>query len=501
MQRQKAIIIGSGMGGLSCGVILAKNGYDVTVLEQGFQIGGCLQCFSRGGVRFETGMHFVGSADPGQVLHQLFDYLEILPDVQLSRLDTSAYNIISLAGERFAFANGRENFIETMLQKFPAEADSLARYFDTVQQVADVCGLSQMQSAQDSDTLMQYQLTSMGEVLRQTVRDPHLRDVLCGDLPLYAGVQDQTPFALHAQLMDFYNRSSFRIRGGSDQLATSMAATIERYGGRVLTRSKVTRVVCDATHATGVEVNGEQLLQADVVISAIHPQVLLPLLDTSMIRPAYRQRIAAIPNTPSVFSLYLKFKDGAMPYMNSNFYGYRADHPWGCEDYDEESWPKGYLYMHFCPSEQSSNASPTEKPAFAQSGVVLSYMHAKELERWSDTRIGRRGADYETWKKAKAEKILDLMEKEFPAIRSQIESYYTASPLTYRDYTSTPDGSMYGILKDVSAGPAYRIPYRTRIPNLLLVGQNINSHGILGVLVGTMITCGNLLGPGSLRIR
>ena len=492
MQRQKAIIIGSGMGGLSSGVILAKNGYDVTVLEQGFQIGGCLQCFSRGGARFESGMHFVGSADPGQVLHQLFDYLEILPDVQLSRLDTAAYNIISLAGERFYFANGREAFIETMLQKFPAEADSLARYFDTVQQVADVCGLSQMQSAQDSDILMRYQLTSMGEVLRETVRDPHLRDVLCGDLPLYAGVQDKTPFALHAQLMDFYNRSSFRLRGGSDQLANSMAATIERYGGRVLTRSKVTRVICDATHATGVEINGEQLLQADVVISAIHPQVLLPLLDTSMIRPAYRQRIAAIPNTPSVFSLYLKFKDGVMPYMNSNFYGYRADHPWGCEDYDVETWPSAYLYMHFSPEAETS---------YAQSGVVLSYMNISELEQWSDTRIGHRGADYEAWKKEKAEKILDRMEKEFPAIRSQIESYYTATPLTYRDYTSTPDGSMYGILKDVNAGPTYRIPYRTRIPNLLLVGQNIYSHGILGVLVGTMITCGNLLGPGSLRIR
>jgi len=492
VERQKVIIIGSGMGGLSCGVIMAKNGYDVTVLEQGFQLGGCLQCFKRGGVSFETGMHFVGSADPGQILYRLFDYLEILPDVSLSRLDTSAYNIISMAGERFAFANGREAFIETLLQKFPLEADSLARYFDVIKQVADVCGLNQMQSAQDSDTLMKYQLTSMGEVLRETVRDPHLRDVLCGDLPLYAGIQDKTPFALHAQLMDFYNRSSFRISGGSDHLAKSMAATICRYGGQVLTRSKVTRVLCDSTHATGVEINGDQFLSADVVIGAIHPQVLLPLLDTSLIRPAYRQRIADIPNTPSVFSLYLKFRKDQMPYMNSNFFGYRANHPWGCEDYDEQTWPKGYLYMHFC-GEQTS--------AYAESGVVLSYLHASELAQWSDTSVGRRGADYEAWKKQKAERILDLMETEFPAIRSQIESYYTASPLTYRDYNSTPEGSMYGIMKDVTMGPAYRIPYRTRVPNLLLVGQNINSHGILGVLVGTMITCSNLLDPGRLYIK
>ena len=71
MSKQQVIIIGSGMGGLSCGVILAKNGYDVTVLEQGHQIGGCLQCFTRRGARFETGMHFIGSAAEGQTLEDL----------------------------------------------------------------------------------------------------------------------------------------------------------------------------------------------------------------------------------------------------------------------------------------------------------------------------------------------------------------------------------------------------------------------------------------------
>ena len=60
---KKCIIIGSGLGGLSTGVILAKNGYDVTILEQSGQIGGCLQCFQRDGVKFETGMHFIGSLD------------------------------------------------------------------------------------------------------------------------------------------------------------------------------------------------------------------------------------------------------------------------------------------------------------------------------------------------------------------------------------------------------------------------------------------------------
>ena len=72
----KVIIIGSGFGGLSCGFILQKNGYDVTVLEQGTQVGGCLQCFSRQGVKFETGMHFIGSADEGQAANTFASLME-----------------------------------------------------------------------------------------------------------------------------------------------------------------------------------------------------------------------------------------------------------------------------------------------------------------------------------------------------------------------------------------------------------------------------------------
>ena len=52
---------------------------------------------------------------------------------------------------------------------------------------------------------------------------------------------------------------------------------------------------------------------------------------------------------------------------------------------------------------------------------------------------------------------------------------------------------MYGIAKDVAKGAAYRVPHRTKVPNVLQTGQNINSHGMLGVLVGTIVTCSEFL--------
>ena len=101
----RVVIIGSGLGGLSCGLILSRAGYDVTVLEQGTQPGGCLQCFTRRGVKFETGMHFIGSADRGQVLERLLHYLGVMDDISLSRLNPAGYDIISLQGQLFSIAN------------------------------------------------------------------------------------------------------------------------------------------------------------------------------------------------------------------------------------------------------------------------------------------------------------------------------------------------------------------------------------------------------------
>ena len=492
---KKVIIIGSGLGGLSCGVILARHGYQVTVLEQGAQVGGCLQCFTRRGGKFETGMHFIGSASEGQTLDRLLNYLEVKPDITLSQLAPSAYDVVSLCGQHFRFANGREAFIEQMGSYFPSQKDALVRYFDLVDKVASASSLHSLNHVEtDAAVNMEYQLRTINEVIDEVITDPLLAKVLVGNLPLYAAEKDKTPFSTHAFIMDFYNQSAYRIVGGSDQVAASLVKTIGRYGGQVLTRSKATKIVCDETHATGVEVERftayglrfTDFMEADIVISDAHPMRTLELLDTNLIRPAFRKRINAIPQTVGGFSVYLRFKDGEVPYMNSNFYGYIQDSPWGCERYDEASWPKGYLYMHLCHEPQ---------PKTAKTGVILSYMQMADVEQWKGTRVGHRGEDYEAFKREKAERLIAAVEREVPELRHQIADYYTSTPLTYLDYTGTEGGSMYGIAKDVSLGSACRVPHRTKVPNVLQTGQNINSHGILGVIVGTIVTCTEIVGP------
>ena len=473
----KVIIIGSGLGGLTCGFILQKNGYDVTVLEQGHQIGGCLQCFSRQGVKFETGMHFIGSAAEGQTMNRLMNFL-CLTDVELSPLDPKGYDTIALAGEIFRFPNGRDAFVEQMSSYFPKEKDSLKHYIDLVARIASASTLNSLTS-EERDLAMntEYQTRSINEVLEGLFRDEMLRNVLVGNLPLYAAERDKTPFAQHAFIMDFYNQSAFRVVGGSDAIAHSLARSIKEMGGQVLTDKRACRIRCNETQATGVETADECFFPADYVVSTVHPARLLELLDTKLIRPAFRSRLSNIPNTTGCFTIYVKFKENTMPYMNTNFYGYHSSSPWDSDQHD-------FLYMHHC---------HRDKARFAKSGVVLSYMKMDEVARWQGTCVGHRGADYEAFKHEHAEQLIQDVERHHPGFTAAIDTYFTSTPLTYLDYTGTENGSMYGVAKDIHLGPAGRVPYRTKVPNLFLAGQNVNSHGMMGVLVGTIVTCSELL--------
>src|SRR5215218_7264089 len=120
MQKYDAVIIGSGLGGLACGTILAKEGYKVCILEKQQQIGGTLQTFVRERVIFDSGVHYVGALDKGQILHMLFTYLGIMDKLKLRKMDEDGFDAVIFNGDPtiYRYAQGYENFIQTLLKEF-----------------------------------------------------------------------------------------------------------------------------------------------------------------------------------------------------------------------------------------------------------------------------------------------------------------------------------------------------------------------------------------------
>ena len=128
----------SGIGGLACGAILAKEGYQVCVLEKNKQIGGTLQTFVRDRIIFDSGVHYVGGLDKGQNLYQLFKFLGIMDRMKLRKMDEDVFDAVLFGDDPrvYRYAQGYPNFISTLVKDFPEDEAAIRKYCDAIK---DVC--------------------------------------------------------------------------------------------------------------------------------------------------------------------------------------------------------------------------------------------------------------------------------------------------------------------------------------------------------------------------
>jgi all-trans-retinol 13,14-reductase len=419
----------------------------------------------------------------GQALNRFFHYLSLFPDIKPLPLDPNGFDVISFKGEQYKYATGYENFIATLAKKFPDEHENLKRYAEGVKKVAHSSPFHADYNPDDPFQFSSdYATVSVNNFIDTFTSNEVLQNVLVGEIPLYAGVRDKTPLYVHAFINDSNISGACRIMGGSDQIADSLVRSIRSFGGEIFALSKVSKIICDNSKATGVIMEDGTAVAADYLISNTHPEITIEMIDSHLIRPMYRNRIRQMEQTIANFTVYLKFKKNTVPYMNHNYYHYNGNQIWGCENYTQEDWPRGYLYMHLCPE---------QLPQYAEAGEMLTIMRFEELAQWAGTQVEQRGEAYREFKQRKAEKMLAQLECDFPGTLANVESYYTSSPLTYLNYTGTKNGAAYGVLRSINAP---RIVHRTRIPNLFLAGQNTNAHGIMGVVIGAVIVCFEFLG-------
>ena len=492
MEKSKSIvIIGSGIGGLVCGAILSKEGYKVTVLEMNRQIGGNLQTYARDKHIFDSGVHYVGGLEKGQNLYKIFQYLGIMDKLKMEKLDESAFDKIVFYSDNseYSYAQGYDNFSKTLIAEFPQEKEAIEKYCRYLQ---TVCSRFPLYNLREGDYLEKSEFLEVDtkSFIESLTTNERLRNVLGGSNLLYAGVGNKTPIYVHALVINSYIESSWRMINGGSQIAKLLSKIITENGGTIRNRTEITKIVVTNSLVEYVEAKDGTRFEGDYFISNAHPAKTLQMTESDVIRSAYRKRISSLENSSSIFILNITLKPEMVPNEKCNYYCFLNDDVWSSMDYTEADWPRSYALFY--------SGLPAEKK-YATGITVMANMHFADVEKWSGTFNtvgipGDRSAEYEEFKRNKAEKLLDLVEIKFPWIRKAMLNYYTSTPLTFRDYMGTDDGSVYGIMKDYKDPLKTFISPRTKIENLLLTGQNINLHGILGVSISSLVTCSVLLG-------
>ncbi len=485
MQKFDVVIIGSGLGGLLCGNILSKEGFNVCILEKNEKIGGCLQIFSRDKCIFNTGLNYTEGLADGQILNRYFKYFGIMDKLKLRRMDMDGFEVITFNQKEYKFAQGTEHFVETLIKEFPEEKNNLKRYIKKLKTICNAFPFHDLSKSSSDISDFNILNESIYSYLSSLTPNKTLQNILAGNNLLYGGVPDKTPLYIHSLIIYSFINSSWRLVDGSAQLATAIENSIKQNGGTILRNQEATKFIFENNQIKYIQLKNDERIEGTHFISNIHPVNTLNMIDGSYINKAYRNRIHSLENTIGMFTLYLVMKENSFRYMNHNHYVYNNDSVWTTATYNEKEWPQSF--MLYTPAVSKSET-------WADSVIAMTYMKYDELKKWEHTTVENRGNDYLAFKKEKAEQLLDLVEKKFPGIKSNVKNYYTSTPLTYRDYTGTYQGSSYGILKDFNHPLKSIILPKTKIKNLFFTGQNLNLHGVLGVTIGAVMTSGELVG-------
>jgi all-trans-retinol 13,14-reductase len=487
------VIVGSGLGGLCSAVILAKEGYKVCVLEKNRQLGGSLQIFSRDKVIFDTGIHYIGGLSKGQNLNRYFSYFGLMDKLRIKQLDMDGFDVVTFQGDPTSYkhAQGYDNFINTLSNQFPGERQNIENYCNKMREICGFFPLYNLEEGTKDLFSAKFLETDTKAYIATVTSNKKLRNVLAGTNPLYAGEADRTPLYVHALVVNTYIESAWKCVDGGAQIAKHLADIIKSMGGEIYNYCEASRFHFSGSEIRSVELTDGRQIEGKSFISNCDLSRTMDMIEPGHIRQAYRHRIQSLENSTSSFILYIVLKKESVPYFNHNKYHYAVDDVWDPINYTEETWPKGIALF---PQYSSKN------PDYADSLIAMGYMKYSEMQEWSDVvniipnKVNSRGESYEAFKERKSQLLLEKVYEHMPEIKGQVESYYSSTPLTYRDYIGSRDGTMYGIAKDYRDPLKTFISPKTKVPNLLLTGQNLNLHGVLGVTVSAVVTCSEILG-------
>ena len=501
------IVIGSGMGALSCASILSQQYHKkVLVLERHFKLGGFTHIFKRKGKYvWDVGLHYVGGMGAGEMSRAVFDYVtgggvtwQEMPDV---------YDVFVYPDLTFKARKGGREMKADLIAQFPGEAAGIERYFSDVMKVARWFGRHYMaQSLPGVFTPLgaalrypgrQLALTTTGEYLDRHLSDPRLKAILVSQWGDYGLPPSQSAFTIHAMIASHYFKGGYYPVGGSKTIADSVVPLVEQHGGQLLVNHEVQEVLIQNGRAVGVkvrEIKGEEYIEkeyfADAVVSNAGAYLTYTRLLPADYPLSFRREVETYTPGVSTVTAYLGFKD------DPRTLGLQGENYWLFSSYDHDRMfrERNRLWEGNAVAAYLSFPSLKNPLARAATAEIIGFLDYDFFRQWAGEPWQKRSADYEAVKERICEALIDFCEARLPGLRSMIDYRELSTPLSTEHFTAHREGNVYGL---PAIPQRYRHSWlgtRTPVKNLYLTGADAGVHGIVGALMSGVFTAGTLMG-------
>jgi all-trans-retinol 13,14-reductase len=495
MKQYDSIIIGSGAGGLSAAICLARAGQKVAVIEQHYVPGGWCHSFYIDGHRFSPGVHYIGMADKDQSTSNLYKGLGIANDLAFFRMNPKGYEHCWIGDERIDMPAGIDNLYAALAEKFPKEKKGLKKYLALVKNVSrEIHLIPKMNGFWDNITipyrtrhLGKYALFSLKRVVGWHIKDPVLKNVLniqCGDHGLAPG---KASFAYHCALMDHYFEGGFYPMGGGAAIVKAMTKRIKNFGGEVKTGNGVKRILLDAGEgknkfkAVGVELDNGEKIMAKRIISNTDPAATYNMIGTEKLSKKLQEKLAKTKYSLTSLSFFLVVD------MDVRKAGLDSGNIWMIPNRDmDELYNELRLENMLSPAgfpclfiNCSSLKDPTSYDGKHHILEVITFIDYDSFKAKLPDGDGYEEA-YRNIKKILCDKLVDSLEKIVPGISKNITALELGTPTTNEHYIKATKGNAYGTDKSFFQTGPFSFTAKTEIENLYMCGASIMSHGVAG---------------------
>ncbi len=501
-----AIVIGSGMGGLTTAALLSDLGWKVCVLEQHYTAGGFTHSYERNGYEWDVGVHYIGEVGAPTRSRKMFDYLSG-GKLKWAPMDPE-YDRFYIGDKIFSAIAGKQAFRDNLVRQFPQQEGAIDAYLKLLDRSGDALSAFGMSRGMPpllrrfAKPWLAWKMRGAfrrktWDVLSDLTSDPDLIATLCGQWGDMGMPPRRSPFMAHAMIARHYLYGGYYPIGGSWRIAETIIPKIQAGGGEVFTYAKVDNILVEDDKVVGVAMKDGHRIACGCVISSagVHNTFNHLLPGDVAERSGYQRRMKNVEPSVAHLGVYIGLKGTAreLELPRTNFWIYPGN------DYDaaldafmedpDADFPIVYISFPSAKDPDYENRHPGTSTI-----EVVAPAPYEWFEKWRDATWGKRGADYEAFKEALGERLLEYVYDKLPQLRGKVDYHEVSTPLSTNWFGGYQRGELYGLAHTDERMRQDWLGPRTNIPGLWLTGQDVLTCGVTGAMMAGLLTTMSLVG-------